>query len=245
MAGRRCPVTVGHLRVLAVMCAARGRRLLAVSLQPVATGLGVTYSRRATWGTTVAGWYPQRVAGAVSAQRGRLPIAAQLFPWWSVSVIAHARTVSETDVFLMLLAEALNECAEAQRRLADLKERIGDNARVYDETRAAEDPKALLRQAVEVNERIRARTLAVGAATTASRLPNGTTVTEALAQRDALDRHVALVTGAADSGGIGRYVPALDVAALRGEADRLAAQRRALHAEIQRVTWTTEFAAAV
>ena len=150
----------------------------------------------------------------------------------------------------MLLAEALNECAEAQRRLADLKLRIGDNARVYEDRRPAEDPQALLDQAIEVNERIRVLGLAVDAANAATRLPDGTAVTEAQAKRDALDRRLELVTDAANSSSgsntsFGRPIAVLDVAALRAEAERLATQRRALDAEIQRVNWTTELTAAV
>jgi hypothetical protein len=59
-----------------------------------------------------------------------------------------------------------------------------------------------------------------------------------------------LVTGAADSASDnvarwGREVVLLDIAALRAEADRLAAQRRALDVEIERVSWTTELTVAV
>jgi hypothetical protein len=151
---------------------------------------------------------------------------------------------------IMLLAEALKERADAQRRLADLKQRISDNARVHENERPAEDPQVLLNQAIEVNERIRALDVAVKVTKTATRLPDGTTVTEALVRRQALDGRMRLVTGAADSASDnvarwGREVALLDVAALRAEADRLAAQRRALDVEIERVSWTTELTVAV
>jgi hypothetical protein len=154
----------------------------------------------------------------------------------------------------MLLAEALNERADAQRRLADLKQRIGDNARVQEGEHPAEDPRALLDQAIEVNDRIRALIVAVNVTNTATRLPDGATVTEALAQRDALSQRMRLVTDAANraTDKLARWgraeireVATLDVAALRGEADRLAAQRRELDAELQRVNWMTELALAV
>ena len=150
----------------------------------------------------------------------------------------------------LLLAEALNERADAQRRLADLKQRIGDNARVHENGRPAEDPQALLHQAIEVNERIRSLGVAVMITDTATRLPDGTTVTEALAQRKALSRRMRLIAGAADRASdslsrLGRETALLDVAALRAEADRLAAQRRALDVEIQRVNWTTELTVSV
>jgi hypothetical protein len=156
--------------------------------------------------------------------------------------VAHVRAL-KGDYF-MLLAEAMNECDEVQRRLSNLKRRIDGNARVYQDTRPAEDPQALLHQAIEVSERVCTLNLAIDATTVTTRLPDGTPLSEAMAKRDALDRRLELVTGAADSAAdtsrFGRDVAALDVTALRAEADRLAVQRRALDAEIQRINWTTE-----
>lgn len=154
----------------------------------------------------------------------------------------------------MLLAEALNERADAQRRLADLTKRIADNARVQEEEAPAEDPEALIAQAVEVNERIRALVVAVNVTNTATTLPDGTTVTEALARRDALGRRIRLVRDTADraTNRLARWgrselreVATVDIAELRSEADRLVTQRRELDAELQRVNWTTELTVAV
>jgi len=154
----------------------------------------------------------------------------------------------------MLLAEALNERADAQRRLADLKQRIGDNARVQEDEHPAEDPQALLDQAIAVNERIRALIVAVNVTNTATVLADGSTVTEALARRDALRQRMRLVTDVANRATVKltrwgraeiREVATLDVGALRAEVDRLAAQRRELDAELQRVNWTTELTVAV
>lgn len=149
----------------------------------------------------------------------------------------------------MLLAEALNERADAQRRLGDLRDRIGANARVQDGDRPAEDPRVLLDEAVDVSERIRALIVAINLTNTVTRLPDGTTVTAALARREALGRRIRVVTEAAGRAATRmarwgraeiREVAVLDVAALRAEADRLAAERRTLDAELQRVNWTTE-----
>ena len=61
----------------------------------------------------------------------------------------------------MLLAEALNERADAQRRLLDLRDRIGANARVQEGEQPPEDPQALLDEAIDVSERIRVLIAAV------------------------------------------------------------------------------------
>jgi hypothetical protein len=149
----------------------------------------------------------------------------------------------------MLLAEALNERADAQRRLVDLRDRIGANARVQEGERPAEDPQVLLDQAIDISERLRVLIVAINVTNTATRLTDGTIVTAALARREALGRRIRVVTEAATRAGskVARWgraelreVAVLDVAALRAEADRLATERRALDAELQQINWTTE-----
>ena len=154
----------------------------------------------------------------------------------------------------MLLAEALNERADTQSRLSDLRQRLGDNARVQEGERPAEDPQALLYQAIDATERIRTLIVAINLTNTKTALPNGVTVTAALARRDALGQQIRVITEAASraSGGAARRgrselreVALLDVAALRGEADRLAIERRDLDATLQQVNWSTDLAVTV
>jgi hypothetical protein len=151
----------------------------------------------------------------------------------------------------MVLAEALRERAAARRRLLDLRDRIALHARVREGERPAEDPQRLLEEAVHVSERMRVLVVAVNVTNTVTRLPDGTTVTAALARRAALGRRIRMTTEAATNaaGGGARYgrtgireVAVLDVAALRAEADRLAAERRALDTELQRINWATRLA---
>jgi hypothetical protein len=148
----------------------------------------------------------------------------------------------------MLLAEALDERADAQRRLSDLRYRIGENARVQEGTRPAEDPQVLLNRAMDVSERIRALAVAIDVTNVASTLPDGTTVTEVLARLEALDRQIRVLTETADratdrvarrSRSEIRELAMFDVGGLRDDADRLAVERRELGAALQLVNWTT------
>jgi len=149
----------------------------------------------------------------------------------------------------MLLAEALIERADAQRRLAELKRRVAENAQVQEGEEPAEDPQRLLDEAVRVAERIRQLIVAVNTTNAVTRLPNGATVTEAIAQRDLLGTRVRLLHDAAGHAAqrqhrFGRAeirtVPVLDAGALRTQADRLAADHRALDIQLQQVNWGTE-----
>lgn len=149
----------------------------------------------------------------------------------------------------MLLAEALVERADAQRRLAALKRRIGDNALVQEGEVPAENPRVLLDEAEGLVERIREIVVAVNTANTATALTDGTSVTEAIARRDALGTRIRLLVDAAGEAttrsrryGLReiRDVAMLDVAALRATADQLTDERRRLDVQLQQANWTTE-----
>ena len=149
----------------------------------------------------------------------------------------------------MLLAEALIERSDAQRRLADLRQRVTDNALVQEGESPAEDPQLLLDEAGTLADRIAELLLDVNLTNTAARLPDGTSVTAALARRDALGLRIRLLVEAANAAARHsrrytlreiRNVAVLDVAALRAQADELVAERRELDVALQRVNWTTE-----
>lgn len=154
----------------------------------------------------------------------------------------------------MLLAEALLERADAQRRLAELKRRVAENAQVQEGEEPVEDPQRLLDEAVRVVERIRQLIVAVNVTNAVTRLPDGATVTEALALRDLLGTRVRLLHDAAAHAAqrpqrFGRAelrtVPVLDAGVLRRQADRLAVDHRRLDIALQQVNWSTELTVSV
>lgn len=154
----------------------------------------------------------------------------------------------------MLLAEALNERADARARLIELRYRIAQNVRVPEGMAPAEDPQWLLDEAVDLNERIYELVVAINLTNAITTLPDGATLIEALARRDALSRRLRLVTDAAFRASdtlprLGRpevrQVATVDVGQLRAEADRVSVRRRELDIELQRINWTTETSVAV
>lgn len=155
----------------------------------------------------------------------------------------------------MLLAEALRERADAKRQLNQLRERIAASARHTEGEEPTEDATVLLADAEGLIDRQADRITAINRANLATVLQDGRTLTQALADRDALRARFQLLTGAADSaagGGRGmgwlartgrqelRTFATLDVTALRRRADEIAAQIRALDIAIERLNVTTE-----
>jgi len=94
--------------------------------------------------------------------------------------------------------------------------------------------------------RVVARIIRANLATT---IPNGATLTDALARRDALQTLYSLIETAAEtaSSRIDRYgrsemrkVATVDVGALRKQLEELAKDRRELDTAIQATNWATE-----
>jgi len=152
----------------------------------------------------------------------------------------------------MKLAEALLLRSDMQRKLSSLRERITSNTVVQEDERPSEDPNALLAEAEAIVERLKKLVYAINEANFTGRTSKGRTLTEALAERDALlQRHSLLKAVAASAGSQPdrygtreiRWVRTVDVAALQRAADDAARLSRDLNAEIQEANWSVELTA--
>ncbi|QPK79245.1 DIP1984 family protein [Corynebacterium lizhenjunii] len=148
----------------------------------------------------------------------------------------------------MYLAEALAERAEAQARLAQLHTRLHNNAQIQEGDAPTEDPAALLAEAEGLLERIDQLVRAINATNVATRL-GSETLADALARRTTLLKRRQLYAELADAASARqdrysrseiKYVPTLDVAALRAQADQAAKEFRILDSKIQQANWLTE-----
>lgn len=152
----------------------------------------------------------------------------------------------------MLLAEALRERADAQRRLGRLRDRIAAAARFTEGEEPVEDAAALLAEADAVVDRLTELIGAINVTNLEATLPDGRTLTAALADRDALRARFTTVQRAAGAAaGAGRdslrygrqelrTFPSLEVTALRAQADDLARQIRELDVAIEQANFTTQ-----
>lgn len=148
----------------------------------------------------------------------------------------------------MLLAEALARRAEAQDRLNKLQERLVQGALIQEGDTSVEDPAAMLEEAAALLQEI--ETLVRRINHTNAHTPfEGATLTDAIARRDALLRSRRLYAAVADAGTMTgarysrsevRFVPAVDVKALRDMADSASKAYRELDTKIQQLNWTTQ-----
>ena len=152
----------------------------------------------------------------------------------------------------MKLAEALAARSDLQTRLEQLRSRIAASARYQEGDAQPEDAAALLREAVAVTQQLETLIAAINRTNGSVRLDDGRTLSDALAARDTLRlRHSVLSSAAEAATGHGgqrqlrselRQIAALDVPAVRAQADDVARELRELDARIQQTNWTVDLA---
>ncbi len=149
----------------------------------------------------------------------------------------------------MKLAEALVLRADIQKKLASLRQRLGKNAIVQEGNEPHEDPAKLMKEAFGVLKELRELVGKINAANAAHKLPDGRTLTEAIAQRDELTQQHSLIQHAITSSGKEpdrysmteiKWVACVDVKKLQKQSDDLAGKIRQLNLMIQETNWKTD-----
>ena len=148
----------------------------------------------------------------------------------------------------MKLAEALQERSDLNRRIAELRSRLTDNALVQEGEKPAEDPAELtaeLDRCVAALEEIIARINLANCRTTAE----GKTLTELLARRDCLIVQIeayrdltasARQTARRARGTEIKVISTVNVAQLQKRVDAMSRELRQLDNTIQQANWTTD-----
>ena len=149
----------------------------------------------------------------------------------------------------MKLAEALVLRADLQKRLAQMRMRLTQSALVQEGEQPPEQPTELLAEAEQMLGQLRNLIAQINKTNLQTSLPDGTTLTDALAQRDVLALHHSIISGLADTAAnrVERYgrseirkLATVDVAVLRRQVDDLARQQRELDTAVQATNWTTD-----
>ncbi len=136
----------------------------------------------------------------------------------------------------MKLAEALVLRADVQKRIEQLRNRLRQSALVQEGETPPENPQELLDEAARLTDQLARLVARINRANLATTLPNGASVTDALARRDALQTRYSLIETTAETASyrIDRYgrseirkVATVDVGALRKQLEASGAKNAA------------------
>ncbi|HCK87811.1 MAG TPA: hypothetical protein DHW39_03275 [Erysipelotrichaceae bacterium] len=148
----------------------------------------------------------------------------------------------------MKLAEALQERADLNRRIEQLRIRLDNNILVQEGEKPAEDPKDLKKELDGCIDRLCFLIAAINRTNSATVI-EGRTLTDLIAEKDTLTLKISAYRDMVESAGRSairargteiRIIPVISAAALQKEADQLAKKLRQTDNLIQENNWKTE-----
>ncbi|MBE6562086.1 MAG: hypothetical protein E7662_13275 [Ruminococcaceae bacterium] len=148
----------------------------------------------------------------------------------------------------MKLAEALHLRADLQKRIAQLGDRLNNNARVQEGDEPAEDPAVLLAE-LDADTAELARLITAINLTNSRTVSDGVTLTAMIAEKDALSLKISLLRNfiAQASGKVDRYsakeiriCSTVNVRDEQKKLDLLSKTLRELDVKIQGLNWNTD-----
>lgn len=149
----------------------------------------------------------------------------------------------------MKLAEALLMRAEYQEKLDTLLQRALSNLKVQEGESPHEDPQTLLEEATVISRELCNLVRRINRANASIRLPNGWTLSDALAERDRLRKERSFFSDVATSAAQRDYrlthaevrmQTTVNIKAVQKRVDDLSRQYRELDTQLQGMNWTTD-----
>lgn len=149
----------------------------------------------------------------------------------------------------MKLAEALIQRADAQKRLAQLQDRLARSARVQEDEEPPEDPQDLLAEADRVLETIGRLIRQINRTNAATTFGENRTLTDALAERDMLLTEREMINRLIHAANptqprYGRmeikYLATVNVGELQQRMDDISRRYRELDTAIQQRNWDVD-----
>ena len=149
----------------------------------------------------------------------------------------------------MKLAEALLSRADSKKRLEFLKSRMEKVAKIQEGDKPSENPLELLAEYDRLLTSFTELVVRINQTNIVAKLDNGMSLTEAIAQRDALTMKWHTYKSLIDEAAIKqdrytrsevRFVATVDVADLQKRSDDIAKQRRDLDFQIQAANWQAD-----
>jgi hypothetical protein len=149
----------------------------------------------------------------------------------------------------MKLAELLIERAECQNKIAELKMQILSNLKVQEGDTPSLNTSDLLSEFARLNSRLEQLVVAINTANSKTQISSGKTLTEAIAQRDAIKAEIDFYKDIVRTANIKDYrvtrseikmTLTVDLSYIVKEIDSLSKMFRLLDNEIQQVNWTVD-----
>jgi hypothetical protein len=149
----------------------------------------------------------------------------------------------------MKLAEALILRADYQKRVEQLKQRLQQNAKVQEGDTPAENPSDLLAELERITHDLVLLIQRINRTNSATSLPEGQTLADALALRDVIKIKLSVYRDLAQAASITqvratrsevKFRSTVNVADIQQQADRLAKAYRELDAQVQAANWLTD-----
>ena len=148
----------------------------------------------------------------------------------------------------MKLAEALQERADLNKRIAQLNQRLNNNALVQEGEKPAEDPKELLKELAQDLRRLEELIGKINL-TNSKTVRDGKTLTEMIARRDVLIQEINIKRSFVENSSQSFYrarnseikiLPTTKVKDIQKDVDDLSKELRLLDNKIQELNWTIE-----
>ena len=148
----------------------------------------------------------------------------------------------------MKLAEALQERADLNARIFELRNRLSNNALVQEGEKPAEDPTELLKQLDDSCARLEELMARINK-TNQETKSEGKTITEMIAHRDALKVQVEIYRSLIEEASSNtrratrteiKILSTVDVRKLQKKADAISKEIRTTDNKIQELNWTSE-----
>ena len=148
----------------------------------------------------------------------------------------------------MKLAEALNQRADLQKRIAQLRERLSNNVKVQEGDQPAENPDDLFKELEGSLKQLKGLIVSINR-TNQETVWEGKTLTEMIAEKDVLSMHLGALRTTLEAANVRsdrfsrneiKFVRTVDVNALQKKVDDLSKELRELDSKLQQANWMTD-----
>lgn len=149
----------------------------------------------------------------------------------------------------MKLAEALIARADAEKRIAQLQQRLIRSAKVQDGDTPPEDPQTLLNETITLISEMQTLIQSINRTNSATAFDDSRTLTDALAERDMLMKERGILVYVIDNAAVTqprygqseiKFVSTVNIADLQSRVDDLSRRYRELDSTIQQLNWTID-----